>query len=639
MALFRFTDVDGFKDALNIAPKAIKPEVLNAISTLKEDDEMEEWILNILSDTNRTPHGPSEIVDILTHKVSVKGLSGMAGFILKGRSFSTVRPKDVSHQIFRLKRIQGLSFSFFIASGNVLDDVKEEFIEYSNSLNIDYCFLDRNDLARLFVAFGYICPRDGLIIQGRKCACGYSPKTKTSNILQLAALKSLSDTHEMEQKSGAVILPTGSGKTRVAVKDIRKCNPNRCIYIAHTHEILKGVEIEFLLEFPEKEILRIESKPKAAALRKINLVTIQTLSRNLKAFEFESIDYLVVDEFHHAAAISYRTVLSKLKPKFLLGLTATPFRGDQQDVLKICQNNVIVDYELRQGIEFGVLCPYHYFGCIDDVDYSRIAHNGRSYSIRDLEKALVIKERDEAIIAKWLEKAPGKPTIAFCCSHLHAERVSKSFSMAGIASESYLSTTEASIRDERIEKLCNGSIKVLCVVDILNEGIDLPYIECLMFLRPTESKRIFLQQLGRGLRHYPGKEFCTMIDFIGNFQNAYTIVEDLGLEPYDHGDPSLERANEKSIKEVLNLPLGCKVEFDDRVIEIFGQQTNNFAYATRRNIKRLLVYQYQRLSRRQGHPLSKVELNRTSIIGSRFYEMVFGSWKEFEIEIRDYLKP
>lgn len=404
-------------------------------------EELEPWLKAILFDTNDTPHGPAEIVDILTHKVTVRGQEGVAAFILKGRSFPTVRPRDVSHQVFRLERIQDLDYAFLAATGNVLDEVKEQFIATARRAARGYCILDCHDLARLFIAFGYICPRDGEKIRGGQCICGYSPATRTSNILQQAASAELRATHELEQPAGAVILPTGAGKTRIAVHDVLRTEANLCVYTAHSHEILLLAEEEFLKELPKDDVCRVADRPTRDVLRRVNLVTIQSLVRNLDIFDSLTVDYMVVDEFHHAAARSYRRTIDALKPRFLLGLTATPFRGDQQDVLELCGNNAIINYDLRAGIQFGILAPYHYFGCFDDIDYSDIEHNGIRYDVRDLERALVIPERDAAIIRKWREKAEGKPTIAFCCSHEHATRVARSFQGEGIEAHTYVSTT------------------------------------------------------------------------------------------------------------------------------------------------------------------------------------------------------
>jgi superfamily II DNA or RNA helicase len=293
-----------------------------------------------------------------------------------------------------------------------------------------------------------------------------------------------------------------------------------------------------------------------------------------------------------------------------------------------------VNYELRTGIDAGVLCPYHYFGCFDDVDYSRISHNGQRYDIRDLERALIIPDRDKAIIVKWKEHADGKPTLAFCCSHKHASRVSRSFKQAGIRSEHYLSSTGTSRRRELINRFQSGDLRVLCVVDVLNEGIDLPFVECLLFLRPTESKRIFFQQLGRGLRRYVGKSHCTAIDFIGNFKNAYRIPDYQGLLPFVEEEPSSNFARARSMKDLLNLPLGCEVHFDHRVIDVFAQQTLDPRYATRHNIGRILIHQYLKLRGKLGRIPNRRDVDRNLLLGCDFYTRVFGSWRNFESIIR-----
>ena len=171
---------------------------------------------------------------------------------------------------------------------------------------------------------------------------------------------------------------------------------------------------------------------------------------------------------------------------------------------------------------------------------------------------------------------------------------------------------------------------MLCVVNVLNEGIDLPFAECLLFLRPTESKRIFFQQLGRGLRHFVGKERCIVIDFIGNFQNAYRIVEYQGLDSSDDERSTPGTTFTRTAKDTLNLPAGCLVEFDERVIDVFGHQTLNPAYATRHNIGRILLYQYQKLERRLGRRPTKADVDRQCLLDSTFYVSVFGTWKDFE---------
>jgi superfamily II DNA or RNA helicase len=632
VALFDLVAVDNFGFARSIQRSDVSAAAIATVRTLDEKVEMEPWVQAILHDTNRTPHGPSEVVDILTHKVAVRGRTGLAAFILKGKSFPTVRPAHVGHQILRLPRILDLSYAVFAASGDVLDEVKEQFIATATQYGWDYCFLDADDLARLFVAFGFICPRDGQRTTGGRCQCGYTPSTRTSNILQQEALRELAATHQLKQRAGVIVLPTGAGKTRVAIIDAHAVGAQRCVYVAHAHEILISAEEEFLRHFAEEEVRRFDGPPRQSELRRINLVTVQSLAKHLNAFRGMNVDYLILDEFHHAAARSYRRVIKTLDPDFLLGLTATPFRGDRQDVLALCGGNTIVNFELRQGIDFGVLCPYNYFGCFDNIDYSDITYKGSRYDIRDLERALVIPERDAAVIAKWREKADGKPTLAFCCSQLHAERVAYSFQSQGILAETYLASTPSDRRAHLRNELRLGAVKVLCVVDVLNEGVDLPFVECLLFLRPTESKRIFFQQLGRGLRRFVGKDVCTVIDFIGNFKNAYRIVENLGLEPEEY-EASFFGPSGAKWKEILNLPTGCSVEFDDRVIDVFADETLNPAFITRHNIRRILIYLYEKVERRVARKPTRDDIDMNSVLGSDIYVTAYGSWKAFEDEI------
>ena len=356
MPFIAFDDFDNFAPAKDADPK-LRKDVLRKIKELDEKECLEPFIQGILYDTNETPHGPSEIVDIFTHKVKYRRESGLAAFILKGKSFPTVRPKDISHQIYRLEKISSLQYAFLVASGTILDEVKEQFISTAERIGCLYSILDAHDIARLLIAFGFICPRDGETITAGYCSCGYRPSNSTSNILQQDALRALADSHRFGHESGLVILPTGAGKTRVAAKDIKKLGCDCVVYTAHTHEILESAESEFLREFSIDEIFRPRLSFRKDELLRVNLITIQTLTRNLQKFKDLKVDYLVVDEFHHAAAKSYKKSINTIKPLFLLGLTATPFREDRQDVINLCHGNVVVNHELRTGIESGVLRP------------------------------------------------------------------------------------------------------------------------------------------------------------------------------------------------------------------------------------------------------------------------------------------
>lgn len=623
-------DFDSFSAVRNVAADSISPQLVAAVKKLDEREELEPFLRLILHDPNETPHGPAEIADIFTHKLSIRKLTGMAAFVLKGRSFKTVRPQDVAHQIYRLEKIAGLAIAVFAAPGTILDGAKEHFVSTALRLGCNYSIFDAIDLARLFVAYGFFCPRDARKIIAGRCVCGYSPSKRLLNIFQKDALDALREAHSRLQAAGLIVLPPGSGKTRIAAEDAAMAGAQHVLYLAHTGEILDVAQSEFEAVFGKKDVVRHSTSRALSAPARVNITTIQLVSKHLDEASLDAYDYIVVDEFHHAAATSYRKVLQHAHPKFLLGLTATPFRGDRQDIYQLCQGNVLANFELRDGIDSAILSPYHYFGCFDDIDYSKINHNGSRYSLRDLERALVIPKRDRAILRKWEERARDKATVAFCCTHEHARRVAASFSRSGVPSAAYISETDVKQRRALLDQLANGDIKVLCTVDVFNEGADLPFVECLLFLRPTESKRIFYQQLGRGLRQCAGKTYCTVIDFIGNFHNAYKIVEYQNLLPFEEGDLIPDYRHARQRKEVLNLPLNCEVHFDEKVVKVFADQALDPRRATRHNIGRILLYQYDKLRSHLGRAPSKRDVDRYSILDSSFYAQVFGSWPAFE---------
>lgn len=621
-----------FVGLLKFGRDHITDKLITSIRRLKEE-ELEELLLRTLIDPNRTPHGPSEIVDIMTLQLSLRDKGGVAGFVLKGRSFKRITPADISHQVFRLRQITDLKFAVLGHTGSLLDPAREEFIHTASDLGVDYTIIDAVDFARLAVIQGLLCPRDARRVRDGRCRCGYRVSGDHLNALQQDALKQLRITRELGQRAGVIIMPTGSGKTRIAAIDSMRVAAKRILYVAHTHEILDGAEREFAHYYGTEAINRGFRYAESRSHPSVNLSTIQSIALSLARSSPQPYDYVIVDEFHHAAAKSYRRLLSSVKPAFLLGLTATPFRGDKQDVIELCKGNVIVNFELLTGINTGVLVPYRYSGCFDDVDYSQLRTFSGGYTVKDLNKALIIPERDEAIIRKWRSVAEDLPTLAFCCSHEHARRVATAFKSSGVRAAAYLGTTSLEERASLVKRMQYGELNVLCAVDVLNEGIDIPFIECLLFLRPTESKRIFFQQLGRGLRQSPGKERVLVLDFIGNFHNAFRIVEYLGLQP-EETIVSESLGQSRTSRQIMNLPIGCVVDFEDRVIDIFANQVLDPKRATRHNIAQILIYLYLRTSKRLGRLATQREIDRYQILHSQFYKMVFGSWERFESLMR-----
>lgn len=618
---------DQFRILCDFPREKVTSKLISVTKQFREAEELEDLLLTPLLDPNRTPHGPAEIVDIMTLQLTYPGKTGVAGIILKGRAYKTVRSADISHQVFRLRKISDLKFTILGYTGNLLDGARDEFIHTAQDLSVDYTFIDVVEFARLAVICGLRCPRDGRKLEKGRCKCGYRTSGDSLNLLQAEALKHLRIAHELRQQSGVVIMPTASGKTRIAAVDSKQIGVQRILYVAHTHEILEGAKREFGHIYGANSIHTKMKYDDPFPIPSVHLTTIQSASRVIEDIHPHSFDYVVIDEFHHAAAKTYRKLLNKLKPNFLLGLTATPFRTDHQDVLKLCHENVIVNFELRTGIETGILVPYHYYGCFDDIDYSKLQHRGE-YTIKDLNRVLILPDRDKAIIKKWRELAESLPTLAFCCSQEHAKRMAHAFRNEGVSSREYLGTTTYKDRIKLIQDFQYGKTKVLCAVDVLNEGIDIPFIECLLFLRPTESKRVFFQQLGRGLRRNAGKERVVVLDFIGNFYNAYRIVEYLGLEPEE--TLSLQTPRQfRSTKDIINIPLGCNVEFDEKVIDLFATQILDPRRATRHNIAQILIYVYRKTSKALGRLATRRDVDRNQILHSELYRLVFGSWENF----------
>jgi hypothetical protein len=229
--LIPLDDIPSFAAVKDAPLDKVSDALRDAVKRLHEVEDMEEFLRAILSDHAATPHGPAELVDILTHRIEIDGRSGWGAFILKGRSFKTVRPSDVSHQIYRLEKIDALTLAVFAASGVVLDSVKEQFSSTCRRLDVVHCFMDADDLARLFWAYGFLCPKDGQRIRGGRCTCGYVPHGHRLNLLQVEALRELKRSHELGQQRALVVLPPGAGKTRIAAQDAKQAGAKNVLYI------------------------------------------------------------------------------------------------------------------------------------------------------------------------------------------------------------------------------------------------------------------------------------------------------------------------------------------------------------------------------------------------------------------------
>jgi superfamily II DNA or RNA helicase/HKD family nuclease/SOS-response transcriptional repressor LexA len=382
--------------------------------------------------------------------------------------------------------------------------------------------------------------------------------------VQQAALEALDMTRSQGYRRGLVVMATGLGKTYLAAFDAKQLGAKRVLFVAHRDEILIQAEATYQRVLPRSTVGYYKGQIKEGHSDML-FASVQTLGRSnhLSNFPSDHFDYIVIDEFHHAAAPTYRKLLSHFEPKFLLGLTATPERTDQSNILSLCDDNLVFSRDLFFGVEEGYLCPFTYFGIYDEsVDYHEIPWRNGKFDPESLSNKLATLARARHAYIQWKEKALTK-TLAFCVSKKHAQFMADRFQTEGIKAAAVYGGSEMG-RKEALEKLNQGLLQVIFSVDLFSEGIDLPAIDTIMMLRPTESKVLFLQQLGRGLRTEDQKERLIILDFIGNHHGFLNKPQALFGIRSSHRD--LAAFAQKAKKNNLPLPAGCFANYDLEII-------------------------------------------------------------------------
>lgn len=385
------------------------------------------------------------------------------------------------------------------------------------------------------------------------------------NEVQTAALVALSETRDSGFRRGLVVLATGLGKTWLAAFDAVRMGARRILFVAHREEILSQAAATFIRILPGKRVGFFTGRSRDGDVD-VLCASVQTLGKaaHLERFSPQHFDYIVVDEFHHAAAATYRRLLAHFAPSFLLGLTATPDRSDQSDILSLCDDNLVYGCPLFEGIHSGLLAPFHYYGIHDEsVDYKEVPWRNGRFDPEQLSNKLATLARARHALGQWRAKAQRR-TLAFCVSIRHADYMAEHFNRAGVTSAAvYAGSTLG--RAQALEKLQDGSLQVVFSVDLFNEGVDLPSIDTVLMLRPTESKILFLQQLGRGLRRHEGKQQLVVLDFIGNHQ-AF-LGKPQALFGVGSTYKALANFGRKAEKNELELPPGCYVNYDLSIID------------------------------------------------------------------------
>lgn len=400
-----------------------------------------------------------------------------------------------------------------------------------------------------------------------------------------------------DQHRNLVVAATGTGKTVVAAFDFRNLrdrlggNPS-LLFVAHRKEILQQSLAAYRHVLADRDFGELHVDDQRAVLWRHVFASVQSLNaKGIDAFAPDQFDVVVIDEFHHAAAQTYRRILDHLTPRELLGLTATPERADGVRVQdEFFDGRIASEIRLWDALEADLLCPFHYFGIQDDVDLTGVPWSGARYDIAGLEAQLADNVvRDRLVFNALQEKVGDLQAIrglGFCVSIKHAEHMAEFFSVNGVASRAVTGHTGSEQRRDALRDLRDGTVKLLFTVDLFNEGLDVPDVDTLLLLRPTESSTVFLQQLGRGLRRTPTKPVLTVLDFIGQYRKEYR------LEDRFHALTGLNRSRlERHVKQDFPvLPPGCQIMLDrvakERVLKVLKEHLGTNVSVLERELRR-----------------------------------------------------
>ncbi len=380
---------------------------------------------------------------------------------------------------------------------------------------------------------------------------------------QQEALKNLQAMREKKESIALLYQATGTGKTVTAVMDAKSVG-GRTLFVAHTMELVNQAYLTFQALWKEASVGKFADSIKEGNADVV-CGSIQSIALNLDSFKEDDFDYIIIDEAHHAAADTYQKVLAYFKPKFLLGLTATPERADDTDILEIFKNTAH-KLDIQTAVEIGALVDVRCIRIHTNIDMTQVRFNSVQYNVRDLDVKICVTERNALIVKTWLDYVKDKRTVVFCASVKHAEQIAALFKEKWVSAEAVSGSMKTSERNELLAKFAKGELKVLCACDLLNEGWDCPETEVLFMARPTMSKVLYTQQLGRGMRLNEGKEYLMVFDFVdnaGQYNAPYSLHRLFRLKDYRAGGLVLGKKGEWEAENDLY----AKGERPDAVID------------------------------------------------------------------------
>lgn len=352
---------------------------------------------------------------------------------------------------------------------------------------------------------------------------------------QEEALHSLESLRSRQISIALLNHATGTGKTVTAILDAKRLG-GKTLFVVHTRDLVNQAIDRFAELWPEATRGRFLDAVHDTE-EQVIVGTIQSITRNLNLFKPNQFDYLIIDEAHHATAESYQQVLKYFQPRFTLGLTATPDRADGQSALEVFRNTAH-RLSLREAVECGELVPIRCVRVDTNIDLSRVRFNEVQYNRRDIEEAILVPGRDRLIVDTYLEHVKGRKSVVFCVNVRHGESLAALFQSEDIPARSVSGRMAVQERKAILDDFARGSVRVLCACDLLNEGWDCPDVEVLFMARPTLSRVIYLQQLGRGTRKSPNKESLIVFDFVDNgtkYNVSLSLHRILGQGKYRKG--------------------------------------------------------------------------------------------------------
>lgn len=389
------------------------------------------------------------------------------------------------------------------------------------------------------------------------------PEPFQARLLELIELSRLRGYHR-----NLLVSATGTGKTVMAALDYQRLRGRlpraRLLFVAHRREILEQSLATFrhaLRDAAFGELWVGGARPTDydhvfASIQSLNAASVANLPP-------DHFDIVIIDEFHHAAAPTYAALLERVTPRELLGLTATPERADGEPILQWFGGRIAAELRLWDAIDQHRLVPFAYYGIHDDTDYSRVTwRRGRGYDPQELSELVtgdhVLARRIIESATRIVDDPATMRALGFCVSVAHARFMAEQFNSAGLAAQAVTGETPQDVRRQALEDLRQGRLRVLFSVDLFNEGVDIPSVDTLLLLRPTDSPTVFLQQLGRGLRKEEGKSVCTVLDFVGQHHREFKLYRRFGAI-LGGGRKQIERQVADGFPF---LPSGCHMELD-----------------------------------------------------------------------------